>query len=115
MKEKELKINIRKNLSYDWNGLICSVPLASDSRKDMEYEVRADKQKEIIDAVVYEIIRYCNQSWWRRLLNLNPPHWIDEWLKKEPKEYMLKPIWYKVKEYRMRIIGFIGNNEMLLL
>ena len=54
--------------------------------------------REIIDAVIYEVDCFRNQSWWRRLLNLNPPHWIDDRLDKEPIQYFQKIIWNDLRK-----------------
>ena len=89
---------VKGNLHYDWEGFLSSVPLASDNRSDMEYELREDRKKEIINMVVYEVDRFRNQSWWRRLFNLMPAHWIDIWLKgDEPEQYILKAVWHNVR------------------
>ena len=87
-----MKKTIKRHLQCDWEGLVGSVPIAEELG-NVEYEVREDKKLEIIDAVIYEVDCFRNQSWWRRLLNLNPPHWIDDWLDKEPTQYFQKIIW----------------------
>ena len=94
-----MKKDTRHHLQYDWKSFVGEVPLASDPDEDMEYEVREDKVRDIIDAVVHEIDCYRNQSWWRRLLNLTPSYWLNEWLEgKEPEQYFWKPIWHNIRQ-----------------